>query len=76
MTTNKGRGLMAPDLEGASWRKSSYSGSASQCVEIADLTTTSHSGIAVRDSKNPSGPALMFDQASFANFLAVLRVNL
>lgn len=34
------------------WRKSSFSGSAGDCVEVRrDLT-------AVRDSKNPDGPAL------------------
>jgi hypothetical protein len=32
------------------WRKSSYSGSGNNCVEVR----TSHPGIAVRDSKNPT----------------------
>ncbi|SDL53492.1 protein of unknown function [Lentzea albidocapillata subsp. violacea] len=47
------------------WRKSSYSGSEANCVEVA-LTTT-HTG--VRDSKNPSGPALSFSLSAFKAFL-------
>lgn len=35
----------------ATWRKSSYSGAVGNCVELAYLG-------AVRDSKNPTGPAL------------------
>ncbi|MGH8571011.1 MAG: DUF397 domain-containing protein, partial [Gammaproteobacteria bacterium] len=39
------------------WRKSSYSnGSGGACVEVADLN---HGSRAVRDSKDPTGPALM-----------------
>lgn len=70
MTTNSGRFLTAPELQGAAWKKSSYSGgSEGQCVEVADVTTT-QSAVAVRDSKDPHGPALMFDPASFAGFIA------
>ncbi|WP_424189165.1 DUF397 domain-containing protein [Actinokineospora sp. G85] len=37
------------------WRKSSFSGSGGNCVQVRqDLT-------AVRDSKNPSGPTLAVD---------------
>jgi hypothetical protein len=70
VTTYSGRFLTAPELDGAAWKKSSYSGgSESQCVEVADVTKT-HSGIAIRDSKDPNGPALMFDGAAFAGFIA------
>ncbi|MEV7872723.1 DUF397 domain-containing protein [Streptomyces sp. NPDC088124] len=69
MTVKKG--LLATDLEGAVWTKSSYSGDAQgQCVEVADLTTTSRHGVAIRDSKAPTGPALLFGPASFAGFIA------
>lgn len=62
--------IAAPDLRGATWRKSSYSGDAqSQCVEVAD-TTASCGGIGVRDSKDPEGPALLFSPLAFADFLA------
>src|SRR5262249_4963280 len=44
-----------PDLSGATWRKSSRSGgNGGACVELANLG-------AVRDSKNPTGPALRID---------------
>ncbi len=76
MTTKHGRAHMAPEFEGAIWRKSSRSGgSEGQCVECADVTRT-HSGIAVRDSKNPNGPALLFAPETFSGFIAaVTRVE-
>jgi Domain of unknown function (DUF397) len=70
VTTYSGRFLTAPELDGAAWKKSSHSGgSESQCVEVADVTTA-YGGIAVRDSKDPNGAALMFAPASFASFIA------
>ncbi|WSJ91449.1 DUF397 domain-containing protein [Streptomyces sp. NBC_01304] len=66
---------MATDLPGAKWRKSSYSGGeAGQCVEVADVIE-SHEGIAVRDSKHPTGPALMLPPASFAAFIGNVRAG-
>ncbi|MFE5943625.1 DUF397 domain-containing protein [Streptomyces sp. NPDC056480] len=54
------------NLAGASWRKSSYSGdTGGQCIEIADLTAH----IAVRDSKNPTGPAFLATPAAFTAFV-------
>ncbi|MFE9422912.1 DUF397 domain-containing protein [Kitasatospora sp. NPDC006697] len=54
------------------WRKSSYSGNdASECVEIADSQFPHLTP--VRDSKDPSGPALVFPAASFTAFLADLK---
>jgi hypothetical protein len=41
----------------AAWIKSSYSDPGQNCVEVAHLTPTR--AIAVRDSKNPTGPALL-----------------
>ncbi|MFJ6437785.1 DUF397 domain-containing protein [Streptomyces sp. NPDC091416] len=61
--------LMATDLPCAAWRKSSYSGAQEgQCVEVANVVE-SHQGIAVRDSKDPNGPALLINPASFAEFI-------
>ncbi|TLF74495.1 DUF397 domain-containing protein [Nocardia cyriacigeorgica] len=57
------------DLSGASWFKSSYSGSQSDCVEVAWLS----SGVGVRDSKNPAGPALMFTASEWDAFARALR---
>jgi hypothetical protein len=59
------------DLNRADWRKSSYSGSnGGACVEVAGNLP---GVVAVRDSKDPHGPALVFTRADWAAFLAVLR---
>ncbi|MFJ9783481.1 DUF397 domain-containing protein [Amycolatopsis sp. NPDC101161] len=48
------------------WRKSSFSGDENQaCVEVAFATPT----IAVRDSKDPSGPHLTVNPSSWRGFL-------
>lgn len=52
--------------EGA-WRKSSYSsGSEGNCLETADVAPE----VAVRDSKNKQGPALVFPSSTWAAFVA------
>ncbi|MDQ0943827.1 DUF397 domain-containing protein [Streptomyces sp. V1I1] len=56
-------------LGGAAWRKSTYSSDqGGDCVEIAETLHT----VAVRDSKNPSGPALTLAPAVFATFVDAL----
>jgi hypothetical protein len=60
--------MVAADLNGAVWRKSSRSGSDTDCVEIAELPQT----IAVRDSKDPHGPVLDFQPSAWANFITHL----
>jgi hypothetical protein len=71
VTTNSG--LSARQLKNAVWRKSSYSGSSEgQCVECADVTRT-HSGIALRDSKDPTGAALLFTPDAFGGFIAAVK---
>ena len=55
----------APELVGVTWKKSSHSGNnQGQCIEVA--LATSLARIAVRDSKDPGGPALLFSSAAFA----------
>ncbi|MFJ3812767.1 DUF397 domain-containing protein [Streptomyces sp. NPDC090056] len=55
------------NLTGARWRKSSYSGdNGGECVEVADLTAH----VAVRDSKNPEGPAFLAAPAAFTAFVS------
>lgn len=51
------------------WRKSSYSGGNSNCVEVAHAAEH----VAVRDSKNPAGPTLMFPAEGWAAFLHTSR---
>lgn len=52
------------------WHKSSYSSAQGNCVEVADLDD---GGRAVRDSKDPSGPALWFTPPEWAAFTAGVR---
>ncbi|OLR91312.1 DUF397 domain-containing protein [Actinokineospora bangkokensis] len=64
------------------WRKSSFSGSGGNCVEVrwrkssasndVNCVEVRHDLAAVRDSKNPTGPTLSVDLARLA---AVLRAG-
>jgi Domain of unknown function (DUF397) len=59
------------DLNRADWRKSSYSGTnGGACVEVARNLPGL---VAVRDSKDPHGPALVFSQADWAAFTVALK---
>lgn len=60
---------MSTDLSGAVWRKSIRSQTGSSCVEMADLA----SAVGVRDSKNPTGPALVFRRAEVAALFGRIR---
>lgn len=57
-----------PDLSNTFWRKSSYSdGGQTNCLEVAD----GFPGLVpVRDSKNPTGPALLITATAWAEFVA------
>ncbi len=61
---------MIADLSGALWFKSSKSPSKDACVEVAWLSA-GHVG--VRDSKNPTGPALLFSAGEWDAFEAGVR---
>ncbi|MFI6365877.1 DUF397 domain-containing protein [Nocardia sp. NPDC050630] len=58
---------MNVDLSGVRWKKSSYSETSGQCVEVAFLDGDM---IGVRDSKNPSDPALVFTPSEWDAFTA------
>ena len=65
--TESGRGT----LDCAVWRKSSYSNpSSNNCVEV---TTTLPGLVAVRDSKNRQGPALLLTPTQWRALLTVAR---
>ena len=59
------------DLSNATWRKSSYSGgNGGNCVEIAVLADDSR---AVRDSKDPEGPKLVFAPETWRTFTTAVK---
>ena len=59
------------DLSTAEWRKSSYSGASNgECVEVGDGVPGL---IPVRDSKRPSGPALVFPASGWGSFVEAVK---
>ncbi|MEU1547960.1 DUF397 domain-containing protein [Nocardia sp. NPDC005745] len=61
---------MTADLSGATWFKSSFSESNGQCVEVAHLNDGT---VGMRDSKNPTGPALTFTPTAWDTFLSAAK---
>ncbi|GHF92503.1 toxin [Kitasatospora xanthocidica] len=61
---------LPPVVAGGEWQKSSYSAQANECVEVRQSVL---SGIAVRDSKDPDGSALLFPADAWASFLAGVK---
>jgi hypothetical protein len=51
------------------WRRSSHSGGGTNCVEVAALVDA----VAVRDSKDPAGPALVFTPAEIGAFVGKVK---
>jgi len=54
------------------WRKSTLSDGGNGCVEVA---TNLPGLVAVRDSKDPSGPALTFSPTAWNDFLSSIRTG-
>jgi hypothetical protein len=78
------------DLTRVRWRKASYSGNNGNCVEVGTWRKASHSGsngncvevagsrpdaVAVRDSKDPRGPVLVFTPGEWKAFTDRLKVG-
>jgi len=63
-------GVPADELGVASWRKSQASNPSGNCVEVAALQGGE---IAVRNSRHPAGPALVYTRAEVAAFIAGIR---
>jgi hypothetical protein len=66
--------MPAPEFVNANWRKSTRSGSGSDCVEFAEIAPDS-AFIAVRDSKTPHGAHLIFGRAEWSAFIADIRAG-
>ncbi|MFE6980028.1 DUF397 domain-containing protein [Streptomyces griseus] len=57
------------------WFTSSYSENGGQCVEVATNLAAPHGIVPVRDSKNPTGPALTIPATAFTTFVAGVRAG-
>lgn len=60
-------GMPAADITDVTWQKSRHSNPNGACVEVAVLPGGE---IAVRNSRFPAGPALVYTRAEIAAFLA------
>ncbi|ACU34534.1 protein of unknown function DUF397 [Actinosynnema mirum DSM 43827] len=66
MASRVHNGMSAASLQGVVWRKSARSGALGNCVELAHVD----GGIAVRNSRFPDGPALVYTREEVAAFVA------
>ncbi|HYY19130.1 MAG TPA: DUF397 domain-containing protein [Streptosporangiaceae bacterium] len=63
-------GMSAGELTGAAWRKSQRSNSQGACVEMARISADS---VAMRNSRDPQGPALICPRNAIVALVAGLR---
>jgi Domain of unknown function (DUF397) len=64
-------GISVPLLPALRWQKSHRSNPSGNCVELAELP--GGAGIAVRNSRDPEGPALIYTFAEIAAFIEGAR---
>ena len=62
--------MPAGELPPARWRKSRASNPTGSCVEIAELPD---GAIAVRNSRDKRGPALIYSRVAIATFLMAVK---
>ena len=70
MTNYDRNGISAGLLDEAAWRRSHRSGAIGNCVEIAPLDGGE---IAMRNSRHPNGPALVYTRAEVEAFLTGVK---
>lgn len=63
-------GIPAGQLEGVTWQKSRRSNPSGNCVETALLPSGE---VAMRNSRDPEGPALIYTRAEIEAFLGGVR---
>jgi hypothetical protein len=59
--------MLASELEGRSWVKSNRSDPSGNCLELVELSDEAL--VAVRNSRDPNGPALIYTRAEIEAFL-------
>ncbi|MCD0449808.1 DUF397 domain-containing protein [Actinocorallia sp. API 0066] len=62
---------MSPDLSTVTWRKSRHSQANGACVELGSVPGI----VAVRDSKNPAHPALVFTPSAAARLARGIKAG-
>ncbi|WP_067542853.1 DUF397 domain-containing protein [Nocardia crassostreae] len=62
---------MNTELSQTRWFKSSHSSGGQECVEVAFIP----GAVGVRDSKDPAGPALVFEPAAWDDFTSGVRAG-
>jgi hypothetical protein len=70
--TTAHQGVSASSLIGAIWRKSSRSGALGNCVELAPLPGAE---MAVRNSRDPHGAALIYSSMDMSGFLTRVKAG-
>lgn len=63
-------GIPAGEITGVTWLKARASVGAGECVEVAGLP---EGGVAMRNSRHPDGPALVFTKAELRAFLSGVK---